>query len=348
MDEDLPPADMTFTLDEVDRMTVEQAERAHPADMNFSLDDVEHPAAPAAHLDEVHRASPAAEHAEHGEHGGGEGPEHESTAERVLHGIHLAHLGGDLVHLGMEGANLVQEGHEAAEAAHMVQQAAQQGITISQEMALANVAPEVSSLSSATSGVGLALAPIGALLGGVELGEGINENDGTRMVGGALSIAAGAAGTGASVAAATGASAPALATAAPVLGAAAAGYGTGRLIDTYGGQALGAMGSTHEVQQRGLHGGTTTEEDDRPLSQRMGDAAASTSIGHDVALAAAENLPVWMGGDLRNDQLVDHALHPYIPGVRDDPAHYAATDHLVHRVAGGARDAWNSVPGLFH
>jgi hypothetical protein len=234
--------------------------------------------------------------------------------------------------------------HEARE---MVEAAREAGVALPMGTAMENVAEAAPGVTATTEGMGNILAPAGMVLGGIELAEGIRDNDGTQAVGGALSTTAGIAGTAAGAVSLAGGSAPALAAAAPVLSAGAAGYGVGRAIDNWSGWAAGQMGVQRGVTTRGLDGGTNMVRDDRNVSDRIGEAAASNSVMRDVGLAAAEHLPIMFGGDRTNEQMLDQAIHPYLPGTPHDPVQYAATDRLVDRTAGGISDAWHSVTGLF-
>ncbi|MCA9675415.1 MAG: hypothetical protein H6708_33605 [Kofleriaceae bacterium] len=309
------PADMNFSLDEVDRLEVARAQREHPADMNFSLDEVHQASAAASGgglppadmtftLDEVDAIN-ARSHAGHGGgHEGGEGgegggheggAEHEGAGEEILEGVHTGHALGDIGHVGMEIAHIAEEEREVAEAARA-------GVT------LGEAASELSTLGTVTNGLGAALGPIGTVMGGYQLGEGIRDNNLTDIIGGGLGITSGTVGTAASVTALAGGSAPLLAEAAPVIGAGAAGWGAGRLIDEHindgiqavgvdnaltaaevlvpgtgpllqAGRDAGVFDAEREEVGRGMDGGTHRVEDDRAMTDRVTSAVAGVPTG---------------------------------------------------------------------
>jgi hypothetical protein len=83
-----------------------------------------------------------------------------------------------------------------------------------------------------------------------------------------------------------------------VLASGAAGYAAGSAFDTFGGNVLGWMGSTEEVQQRGVGAGTKTVTNSRDLSDRIaGSYEDQSDFGRGLAESASPYMPQWLGGD---------------------------------------------------
>ena len=115
-------------------------------------------------------------------------------------------------------------------------------------------------------------------------------------VGGAASVVEGGA-TVASLLGAAGGAGVAAAAAPLAAGAAgfSGGYALGRHLDTSIGELAGELGATREVT--GRDGQTRQVRDDRAVSDRLGDAAASNRTASRAALSMAPYLPRFLGGD---------------------------------------------------
>jgi hypothetical protein len=326
--EDLPPADMTFTEEEVYgtpradmTFTEEEVYGTPPADMTFTEEEVY--GIGQVHDDSLHPGG--------GEHG-----------HDPLHLAHQGLLAVETGHLVAEGVHLAHEAHEA----HPIADAARAGVTIAAE------AP-----NPVMAGVGVPLGLLTAAAGTHQTIEGIENNDATEVVGGGLNIAAGSLTTGSSIAALAGSTA--LAPVAAVASSAAVGYGLGReVIDPLGGQAAGGLTRTllteeqelaqqHRTRQmatsddpleraagemamldtsmmagreervgRGLDGGTEVVDRDARISDRIAEAMAGGPSGGAVSDAEidrayqrgqlgrdmATHLPSILGGDRRNSE----------------------------------------------